>query len=69
VLKVFNLFLSSANPRLELCARSGLRGDELKAEQGIIFAQLALVKQLNNNHPEAQNLISDIQSQTFTPPF
>jgi len=51
--------------RLELCARSGLTGDELKVEQGIILAQLAFVKLLSNNKAEAAKLISDIQSQTY----
>lgn len=51
--------------QLELCARSGLSGDELRAEQGIILAQLAFVKQLNNNTDEAAMLLSDIQNQTY----
>jgi hypothetical protein len=52
-------------PAPELCARCGLSGDELKAEQGIILAQLAFVKQLKANKAEASKLISDIQSQTY----
>lgn len=53
---------------LELCARSGLSGDELKAEQGIILTQLAFIKQLREPvSEEATKLYDDVQNQPYIP--
>jgi tetratricopeptide (TPR) repeat protein len=55
---------------LELCARSGLSGDELKAEQGIILTQLAFIKQLREPvSEEATKLYDDVQNQPYISPL
>jgi len=52
-----------------LCSQSGLSGEELKAEQGIILTQLAYVKQLQENDQEALKIYSDVQEQSLAFPF
>jgi hypothetical protein len=48
-----------------MCSRSGLSGDELKVEQGIILTQLAYIKQLRGENKEALQLYSDVQNQEY----
>jgi hypothetical protein len=51
---------------VELCSRSGLNGEELRAEQGIILTQLAYVKQLLDPSTDAASkLYRDVQNQPY----
>ena len=54
---------------LELSSRSGLSGDELKAEQGIILTQLGYIKQLRGEDKEALKLYFDVQNQEYSRSF
>jgi hypothetical protein len=49
----------------ELCSRSGLTGEELKAEQGIVLTQLAYVKQLSEPGTDASKLYQDVINQLY----